>query len=154
MPDSAKDEGSVAPEFKDAVAFRVSSSGNAEAVLGEAISLSKGDDFVILLKGAVDTKRLLPSYVSAAIRKSEGSTHSKSLSIEIMLFLAGTMNIGNAVKKVGASGKGNMIAFASSEKLAKSLISKFNMKNAGRCSLSMDPKVTNEVALTAIREDK
>ncbi len=139
---------------KGLVALRVTSPSGADAPIAAAMHLSKGKGFVLVLRDSVEIeRRLLPAYVSAAMRFGEGSMHSKSLALEIMLFLAGTTNIGGAVARVRASGD-RFIVFASYSKLCGALISQCRLRVMGKCNLELDPYVSSAVALTAINEDK
>ena len=143
------------PEFSPGlVAFRASSGRCADSVVEAAKNLSRGSDFVLVLKDSAEVEgRLLPAYISASMRMREGSMHSRSLALEIMLFVAGTMNIGNAVARAGASGS-RFIIFASSRGVADALVSKCRLRVAGRCRLRLDPAISSSVALTAISEGK
>jgi tRNA threonylcarbamoyladenosine modification (KEOPS) complex Cgi121 subunit len=141
------------PVFGNPVAYRADLTGSVDAMINEAMKLSRDDDFVLIIKDSREIeKRLLAAYVSAVIRHNDNSMHSKSLSLETMLFAAGTMNIGNAVGKVKASSR--FIVFSTKEKLAQELFSRFGIRKPRKCSLELDPAITSDVALAAIREDK
>ena len=142
------------PIFRNAVAYRAGLAGSLDAMVNEAMKLSRDYDFVLILKDSREIeKRLLAAYVSAVIRQNDNSMHSKSLSLETILFTAGTMNIGNAIGRVRASGS-RFIVFSTREKLAQELFSKFGIRKPRKCNLELDPAITNDVALAAIREDK
>ena len=142
------------PVFKKAVAYRLNSASSIDSIVNEAMKLSKGNDFVLILKGSREIeRRMLPAYVSAAIRQADCSMHSRSLAIETLLFIAGTMNISNAVERVRPAG-GEFIVFSTDERCAQSLFSRFRIRRPKKCRLELDPIVTSDVALTAIREDK
>ncbi|MDE1767894.1 MAG: hypothetical protein KGH64_02325 [Candidatus Micrarchaeota archaeon] len=98
-------------------------------------------------------QRLIPAYLNAYLRMKENVMQSNSLSIETMLFIAGSMNIGNAIKKVSAN-KNRFMIFSESKELANRLIKKCGLKEVHRVSLSLDLNIANEVAVTAIKDDK
>src|SRR5271166_2555667 len=70
-------------------------------VVDEARQLSKSKEVIIAVReGKELEKRLLPAYLNAYLRSKEDAMHSGSISLETILFLAGNMNITNAVEKV------------------------------------------------------
>jgi hypothetical protein len=79
--------------------------------------------------------------------------HSNTLSMEVVLFTSGNMNIGNALREVGVEGR-KFILFSSSKALAGKLVAKCELKKVKEIKLVLDQKVASEVSMTAIREDK
>ena len=139
------------PKFRgNPCAALVHSDSDIAAILEESKRLSGRGDFVLMLKPSKGVeKRLLPSYIGAMIRQSEGAMRSSSLAIEVLLFVSGTMNIGNAIRRAGASGS-EFVIFSSSKSLLRRMISKFRLKVLKPYPLFMDPETVGKVAIVAI----
>jgi len=118
-----------------------------DAVIEAARRLSKGDDFVLILKPAEGIEgRLLPAYINAMIRKAGSTMRSGSLSLEMILFISGTMNIGNAIERSGASGD-EFVVFCSGKPLCDRIVSKFGLEIVKRYDLRLDLSRSGEIAL-------
>lgn len=123
-------------------------------VIKEANRLSKpGDVLIAIMERRGIEKRLLPAYINACLRYGEGSMHSDSISIETILFIAGNMNISNALDEVGADGS-RFILFSSSRELAEKLARRCGLKKIRKIKLVLDQDVASEVSMTAIRYGK
>ena len=143
------------PKFSTGLtAFLGTSESGAEKVIEEAMRLSNGDDFILVLKPSKGIEdRLIPAYIGALIRKEDGIMHASSLALETLLFIADTMNIGNAIER--ASGTGNkFVIFASSRALADKISSKLGIKVLKTYRLRLDPKKSSAIAITAARYEK
>ena len=139
---------------KHPYAALVTSSASVETVIKEAKRIAKGGDVILALKESKGIEgRLLPAYINAYLRYSEKAMHSSSISLEMLLFVAGAMNISNAAKKSAADGK-RFILFSSEKKLAQELQKKCGIRVERDIKLSMDPDAASDVAMTAIRDDK
>ncbi len=126
--------------------------GNAK-LIEQAKRMSVGSEFVVALEPIKGIEnRLLPAYLGAAIRQSEGGMHSGSLSMEIILFVAGTMNIGKAVEIAVARGD-EFVLFASRTRYLNYLESRFNLVAMKKYDLGIS-EASGQVAITAIRDDK
>lgn len=143
------------PKFSDDLcAALLSSSSSIDAIIEQSKALSTGSDFVLLLKPSKGLEgRLVPAYIGATVRQSEGTMHSNSLAMETLLFVSGTMNIGNAIVRAGARGK-KFVIFSSKKSLLDLVVGKFGLKVLKNYSLLLDPKVSGNVAITAIKDDK
>ncbi len=143
------------PKFSNGLcAALLSSSSDIAIILEESKRLSKGSDFVLMLRPSKGTEhKLIPAYIGAMIRQNSGTMRSNSLAIEILLFISGTMNIGNAIKRAGANGK-EFVIFSNRKKLIEGIISKFKMKKLKAYLLELDPKASGRIAITAIKDDK
>lgn len=133
------------------VAFLAESGSPAELIVERARRLSNGTDFVLVLRpeeGIED--RFIPAYISAMIRSKDGIARSRSIALEVMMLMAGTMNIGKAVERCAP--KGNVFAvFASGKELSDRIVSEFGMKITKRYRLRLDHRASGRVALTAAR---
>ncbi len=145
----------VLPDFTDRlIALRASSDADISEITGLAGQLSKGRDFVMVIGDAkYIEKALIPAYINATIREREGSMHSKLLSLEIMLFLAGTMHIENAMKSVAATSSNKFIIFSNSNKLVRMLKARFSIVSK-EIALHLDMSKSTGITMAAIRDGK
>ncbi len=123
-------------------------------VVDVAKEISHGCKAVVALQPAEGIEaRLVPAYLNACIRCSEGAMHSDSMSMEMLLFIAGDMNIGSAIKKAAADGS-RFIILASSKALAETLMEKCQLRKEKDIALSLDVGAAGDIAVTAIKDDK
>lgn len=136
------------PRFNKGLVAVLASSGSGPDVVTEAARrLSKGNDFVLILepsRGIED--RLLPAYINAMIRRASGTMRSGTLSMEMILFISGTMNIGNAIERAGAKGN-DLVVFCSGKRLCDRIVSRFGLKVIKKLSLRLDLSRSGEIAL-------
>ena len=137
-----------APKFSQGlVAVLARSSSGAERVTEAARRLSKGGDFVLILKPTEGIEdRLLPAYINATIRKAGGTMRARTLSLEMLLFISGTMNIGNAIERSGARGD-EFVVFCSGKPLCDRIVSGFGLDVVKRLSLRLDFSRSGEMVL-------
>ncbi len=102
----------------------VCESETVEESIKIADRLSGKHDFVLLLSRSIDPAKLLPAYMNAAVRKHSGMGKASKPSMEMLLYVAGTPNIQEAIKKCGAHEQ-RFIAFSTSQ----SLFSKFKRQS-------------------------
>lgn len=139
---------------RDPCAIVVESDSGPDSAIEAAKKIAKkGEALVAVRQNEQIEKRLLPAYINSYVRFMEGSMHSNSISLEMLLFVAGNMNIGNAVGAVAADDK-RFIIFSSSRRLADSVIKKSGLKRIRELRLSLDAKTASDVAMTAIKDDK
>ena len=91
----------------------------------EAKSISGKKAFVLLLDENTDPERLLASYFNAMVKEQGNIAKAQSPCIEMLLFVCGTSNIKEAIKRCGAKKSERFLVFSTS----KSLFDKF-VKNA------------------------
>ncbi len=144
------------PEFGNGLcAFRCSSGSDIAGIVDAARRMSKGGDFVIAIRDIGGTaQRFVPAYVNALIRKDENSMHSASLSLEIMMLIAGTMNIGKAIGALGANDSKEFIIFSNKRQLVMDIASKCGISLAKEISLVLDVGACSGVALTALSDGR
>lgn len=142
------------PRFSnDLCAVLVRSSHGHAKVVEQARKMSGGSEFVVVLNPSEGIeKRLIPAYLGATISQSEGNMHSSSLSMEIILFVAGTMNIGKALGAAVAKGD-EFVLFASRTSHVNYLESRFDLNVLKKYDLDISED-SGGVAITAIRDDK
>ncbi|MCL4365208.1 MAG: hypothetical protein M1569_00735 [Candidatus Marsarchaeota archaeon] len=147
--------GYALPRFsKKLFAFKSSSGADISEIIDCASRLSEGANFIVILDDIKNIDKLLiPAYLNAIIRRNDGSMHAESLSIEIMLFIAGTMNIGNAMKLASATSSKRFVIFSDSMALIRRILSGFDI-TARKIGLSVDLSKSSAVAVTAIRDEK
>ena len=142
------------PRFSsDLCAVLVRSRHGHTKVVEQARKMSGGSEFVVALEPSEGIeKKLLPAYLGAAIRQCEGNMHSSSISMEIILFVAGTMNIEKAVNTSVAKGD-EFVLFASRTGSVNYLESRFDLHVVKKYDLRIS-NVDSGVAITAIKYDK
>lgn len=142
-------------EFAGKPVMYVCSSGKQmEELIGKSKELSGEEDFILLLDyNSTDAARVLPAYVNALIRQKDGIARSRSTWMEMLLLVAGTMNIGKAIKEHGAKNPERFLAFATSEGLIRRFAAKNGVRLSKKISLAIDENVSGGVALTEVEND-
>ncbi len=136
------------------VAYACYSDKGADKLLGLARKLSKGSRFVLLARdGKGLMRRILPAYANSMIRYGEGSMRARSLQMEMLLFIAGTMNINKAIAECGARG-GKFIAIADSQESFFAFRKSSGISEFRERRLSLDMDVASDVAVTELFEDR
>ncbi len=131
-----------------------SSRASVEELVAASGSLSKGEEFVLLVRAEESfIKRLLPAFVNAHLRYAEKSMRADSLQKETLLFIAGTMNIRNAIKASGIRSNSRFVVFASGEAAFSSFVKKSGSEVIKKYGLVLDPAVASEVAAAGIRQE-
>ncbi len=136
-----KKEVSIIVPSKVPVVALCSPAWGIEVLLDRARAVSKGDKFVLLLRSGDGIEgRILPAYLNAYVRYREGNMRSDSLPIELMLFIAGTLNIGKAIREYGAKEGSGLLVIASDEALLGKFIMGNGLKEKERPALSIGGK--------------
>ncbi len=108
------------------VAYSASSDMKISALVEKASRISgKGKFLLLLANDQRIAKRLVPALLNAALRQDEGEMRSRSLALEILLFVSGTMRIDKAIEKAGAADSSAFIIFGND----KETILKFSKEN-------------------------
>lgn len=131
---------------------------SSELGIGELIDcsqkFSKGRNFILLMKKDEKLiKRLLPAYVNACVRYVEGETRARSLAMEMLLFVSGTMRTDKAIKESGASDNSGFILFWSNKSILKDFVRKAKIKLGKEYKLELDLDVSGKVASAGMAED-
>jgi tRNA threonylcarbamoyladenosine modification (KEOPS) complex Cgi121 subunit len=139
-------------EFKGKPVLCVCSSGKRmEELIGESKAMSGKQEFLLLLDyDRASAARVLPAYVNALIRQKDGIARSKSVWMEMLLLVSGTMNIGKAIREHGAKDSGRFLAFSTSESILRKFAEKNKVEMTKMIGLAMDEGVAGSVALTEI----
>ncbi|MDE1827870.1 MAG: hypothetical protein KGH65_01780 [Candidatus Micrarchaeota archaeon] len=136
-----------------AVCYRCSSALATGELVKEALNLAKGVDFVQIFDNQKEIEqRLLPAYFNALIRYEEEGMRSREVSKEMLILVAGKMNISKAIEKCGVKDARDFILFATSGNLEK--IAKKNLRIGAmkRIPLKFDQESAANVAITPIIE--
>ena len=123
------------------VAYACSSDSDLESLVDSARRASAGESFVVLLddkESVVD--RLMPAYLNAYVRHGEKRMRAGSLQMELMLFLAGTFMISDAISEYGAKDIKDFILASSSDELARRYARKNRIVLRKRCRLRFGPE--------------
>ncbi len=136
------------------VAYFASSELEVGEIIGYSQKFSKGMNFILLMKSDEKlVKRLLPAYVNACVRYEEGETRARSLAMEMLLFVSGTMRTDKAIKEFGASDNSGFILFGSNKSILKDFVRKTKIKLEKEYKLELDLDISGEVASAGIIED-
>ncbi len=129
------------------------STENLHGALKAADRLSKGEDLIELVDPEKDLiDRLAPAYINAALRNSEGCMRAKDMRTEMMLFIAGKLDIRSAIDLCGAKGD-RFIVFASSKKLFDAFEKAAGIKVVRAYKLGFELDVANMVASTELKSE-
>lgn len=133
------------------VAYLCSSGLELNALIDGSRRFSKGDAFVLLIDGRPELmRRVLAGYVNSYIRYRERTTRAESLQMELLLFIAGTMNIGRAIRECGAKGSRRFVAVANDSANFTRFAKSCNVKRLRECKLSLDTGIAPQVSVSGI----
>ncbi len=125
-----------------------------EVLLDIALKLSRGDRFILLMRNTRSLEdRLLPAFMNALLRYSEKSMRSESLQKEVLLFAAGTMNIGKAISNRGIVDPREFVAFASGRALLDTFIRLSHSRITKQYKLSVKWDSAREAAMAGLVGD-
>ena len=135
------------------IANLCSSNDRIEDLIRFSSELSVGKEFVLLVnkdEGLIE--RFQASYLNAYLRYIESDMRAKSLQMEILLFLAGTMRVDKAIERCGISNTNGFILFASSKKTWSKFRKRVNLDLIKEYKLQFDLDVAAKVAESALIE--
>ena len=116
--------------------------------------LSKGSSFVLLMKDDRTLEgRLLPAFMNAYLRHSERGMRSGSLQKEVLLFAAGTMNIGKAIGTVGLVDSGSFMVLASGRDVLQKFITTSKSRVVRSCRLQLDMGMAVRVTMAGLSDE-
>ena len=134
-------------------AWMCSSRASVEELVAASGSLSKGESFACCWYGQSRSLTALPPFVNAHLRYAEKSMRADSLQKGTLLFIAGTMDIRNAIKASGIRSNSRFVVFASGEAAFSSFVKKSGSEVIKKYGLVLDPAVASEVAAAGIRQE-
>ncbi len=139
-------------EFKEMpLMFVCSSKTDTNRLIESSKSSSRGRDFLLPLDYSERAiERALPAYISALIKRNEGMARANSPRMEMLLFVCGTMNIGNALKACGIRNPSKFLLFATKSKLAERFFKANGIAKPRKVELELDPRVSCKVAITEL----
>lgn len=133
--------------------YRCGSSLGTEELVKAALGLSRGEEFVQIFKYDKQIEgRLLPAYFNSLIRYGEEGMRSREISKEMLILVAGKMNISKAIGICGVKDPGDFLLFSTSKSLAKAAQKKLKLEKMERVILKFDTKMAPSVAITPIIE--
>ncbi len=122
-----------------------------EELLGKSRAASSEKQFLLLLDyDGTPKDRVLPAYMNALVRQKDRISRSRSVRMEMLLLVSGTMNIGRAIRERGAKDPKKFLAFATSEALLRRFAEKNGIEMGKRIRLTLDESAAGSVALTEI----
>lgn len=133
------------------VACLAASEADVGRLIAESEALSSEKGFVLLLdekKGIAE--RLLPAYLNASVRFSEGGAKAARIQLEMLLFVCGSMKIETAISGCGIKRNSRFILFATSERLLKDFLKKTASDALHAYSLAFDPDIASAVSSEAL----
>jgi hypothetical protein len=114
-------------------------------------SHGKGRDFILLMEHSEKLlKRVLPAYLNAGIRVSDGMARSNTIQMEMLLLACGTMRIDKALKECGAKDPKKFLIFATKNEILKNFIKKEKVTVIKRVGPVFDVKAAGDVAMTEL----
>jgi hypothetical protein len=136
------------------VAYLCTSQAKLDALIDGSRKESKGTDFILLIN---DDKRLLgrvlPAYINCMIRHAESSKRARSVQMEMLLFIGGTMNIGKAIAGAGARSASRFVLVSSRKGLASKFIKQYDVKMSKQYRLALDFDISGDVAVTELESE-
>ncbi len=94
---------------------------------------------------------LLPAYVNAKLRASEGMARAKDMNMDFMLLVAGTMEIDKALARCGANSH-RFIFFSENRRKGRSFLKKNGVRIVKELKLRLGLHAAEEVALSELLE--
>jgi hypothetical protein len=139
-------------EFKTRpVMYLCSSEKEVGSLVEKSKEASSASGFLLLVdESERSTARALPAYVSASIRFREGIARSKSMQMEMLMLLCGTMNIGKALRECGAKRKERFMLFATNGRLFRRFAKANGIREIKKVDLRIETRVAGEVAITEL----
>ncbi|MDE1860895.1 MAG: hypothetical protein KGH72_04240 [Candidatus Micrarchaeota archaeon] len=137
------------------VAALCSSEGGLETMIEKSKRCSQGKSFVLLADyNEKLVRRLAPAYLNALLRHDDSSMRSSSIQIEMLLLLAGTMKINDAIRIAGAKKAERFIAFATDRGILSKFLKMTRSKIKKPLPLELYPDEAEEVAMSEILSEK
>ena len=99
-------------------------------------------------------KRLASAYLNAVIRYRDSAMRSNSLQLEMLMLLAGTMRISEAIRSAGAKTNLEFILFATNQKLLSKFARENRIKTKVKIELELDPVESQSVAAAELLSEK
>jgi tRNA threonylcarbamoyladenosine modification (KEOPS) complex Cgi121 subunit len=128
-----------------------SSTRTIKELIEASKSHGKGRNFILLMEHSEKLlKRILPAYLNAGIRVSDGMARSNTIQMEMLLLVCGTMRIDKALKECGAKDPRNFLVFATKDELLRSFIKKENISVIKKVEPVFDVKAAGDVAMTEL----
>jgi Kinase binding protein CGI-121 len=139
-------------EFGERPELRVCrSSGDLKSLIEGSGGVSEKGEFVLLLDyDAGLAKRMLPAFMSARLRVADGIARSRSVQMEMLLFVCGTMNIGKALREHGVKDAGKFLVFSTSSAAFRRFASKNGIEVIRKVRLEFDEDAAGDVALAEL----
>ncbi len=139
-------------EFKEMpVLCACKGGGDIKALVESSKKASQGEGLVLLLDRSEKlVPRILPAFVNSRIRLKDGIARSKSMRIEMLLLVCGSMKIDKALKNCGAKSSESFLLFATGEKSLSVFVKKNGIRVTERIEMKLDPKIAGNVAMTEL----
>ncbi len=129
------------------VAFRSSAEQPIERLIEASKGIPDSNATIILLDYSKKiVGRIGPSILSALLRMEEGAMRSNSFSVEVLLFVAGTMQISKAMERAGAKGGKDFIIIGNSREAVENFAKLNRVKLLKEIEIRFDTETAAEVA--------
>ncbi len=133
------------------VLYSCSNAKGIEQLVKSSKAISRDKDFVLLFDHKEEVApRVLPALVNAMIRMKDGTMRAREVQIEMLLLLCGTMNVGKALKEMGAKTSKRFFVFATSMAIFTRFSKANQIRNAERVPLKFDVSAAGDVAITEL----
>ena len=150
MENLAKDLSKIA--YLRLYGYLYSSETGIKTLLDYASKATSGENFVLL---TVDSSSVIEgiatAYLNAYLHYLEGGMRSRSLALEILLFLSKDMNISKAITKIGAKDSKSFFVFCNNKEIAESFLNEYCTKKKS-LRINLDLEKSGRIALAGISD--
>ncbi len=140
-----------APKSGNVLACLCEYRGSMKGLLAELKGFRKGDIMQAFSYSKEAEGALLPAYVNAKLRASEGMARAKDTNMDFMLLVARTMKIDRALAKYGASSQ-RFVFFSENRRRGRSFLKKHGVRIIKELELRFDRHIAEDVALSELLE--
>ena len=132
--------------------YLCSSETEIKTLLDYASKATSGENFVLI---TVDSSSVIDgiaaAYLNAYLHYIEGSMRSRSIALEILLFLSKDMNISKAVTTSGANDSKAFFVFCNNKEIADSFLKEYCTKKKN-LRIPLDLEKAGRIALAGISD--
>lgn len=133
------------------VAFLCSSGEPVEKLVSLSKSLSSKSDFILITGDTPGIRKgLAAAYINSVLRHNDSSMRASSIQLEMMLLLAGTMRISEAISSVGAKYRGRLLVFATKRGLFERFSRQARLKVKRGVPVRIDRGSAGETAMAEL----
>ncbi len=125
--------------------------GDMKPLLEHLKAYRKGMIMQVFKDGSGTADALLPAYINAKLRASEGAARAKDINVDFMLLVARTMKIEKAIGSFGANAP-RFVFFSEDRGAGKKFLREQGIKIIRELKLRIDMQTAEDVALSELLE--